>query len=118
MISTILFLVVLGLPFIAYLVNALVAKRETRGIAAGIPKPKQAKPPKAARTREGRVRQRRAIYCGREFTHLALAVLGSQDSCRYCSYLQEVPPPPPGDNTDDTDAAIRAAEEIIDRAKQ
>lgn len=122
MISTILFIVVIVLPLIAYFVNTFVASRESRGIAAGIPKPKQAKEPKEPkrRAREARVRQRRAIYCGRDFTHFALAMVGSQDACRYCTYLQEVPPPAPrGEDEDDgLDAAVRAAEEIIDQAKQ
>lgn len=119
MISLIVFLAVALLPFVIYLVNALSQMREERGIAAGIPKPKQAKEPRR-KSREARVRQRRATYCGRDFTHLALAVFGSQDSCRHCSYLSEVPPRPPApeEPDDDIDAAVRAAEEIIDRANQ
>ena len=119
MISLIVFLAVAVLPFVIYLVNALSSMREERGIAAGIPKPKQAKEPRR-KPREARVRQRRTTYCGREFTHLALALVGSQDSCRHCSYLSEVPPaPPPSDGPDDDiNAAVRAAEEIIDRANQ
>ncbi len=100
MISTIVFLLVLGLPFIIYLVNSGVAARERRGIAAGIPKPKQPKQAKAARPGQGarpaRVRSRRIEYCGRSFTHFALALAGSQDSCRHCLYLQEVPSSSPG----------------------
>ena len=128
MISAIVFILVAVLPFIIYLVNMLNAQRD-RGIAGGIPKAKQAKEPKR-RTRPARVNQRRVTYCGRDFTHLVLAVFGSQDSCRHCTYLQEVPPPAdPGGGSGpesdagsgldaDTDAAVRAAEEIIDQAKQ
>lgn len=95
MLSTVIFLLVLGLPFIIYLVNSGIAAKERRGIAAGIPKPKQpraAKVPKPGRAaKTAKVRSRRVEYCGRGFTHFALAVVGSQDSCRYCHYLQEVP---------------------------
>lgn len=128
MISAVVFILVAVLPFIIYLVNMLNAQKD-RGIAGGIPKPKQAKEPKR-RTREARVKQRRLTYCGRDFTHVVLAVFGSQDSCRRCTYLQEVgplPDPEPGQGPwqdpepgldEDTDAAVRAAEEIIDQAKQ
>lgn len=117
--STIVFFLVLIVPFIIYLVNAGMAARENRGIAAGIPKPKQAKAPRAPRKpRETRVRARRANYCGRGFTHFALALVGSSDACRYCTYIQEVPPPTPpaGDDTGpDPEAVVREAQEIIDR---
>ncbi len=92
----------LGLPFIIYLVNSGVAAKERRGIAAGIPKQKQAKAPKqsrASRTRTARVRSRRVDDCGRGFTHFALALLGSQESCRYCRYLEEVPQTPEDDDS-------------------
>jgi hypothetical protein len=125
--SFLIFVIVGIVPLAIYLINSLIAMRDKSGgggIAAGIPKPKQAKQPKN-RTREARVRQRRAVYCGRHFTHMALALMGSQDSCKHCTYLQEVPPPPSAgpddddsdrDSVDDIDAAVRAAEEIIDRA--
>ena len=130
MISLVIFILVAVIPFIIYLAGQINTLREDRGIAAGIPKPRQAKAPREPRRkpRDARVRQRRTTYCGRGFTHFALALVGSQDSCRYCGYLQEVPPPPPSDDDsderpdesrdNDTDAAIRAAEEIIDRANQ
>lgn len=114
MLSTVIFLLVLGLPFIIYLVNSGVAAKERRGIAAGIPKPKQpraAKVPKPGRgAKTAKVRSRRVEYCGRGFTHFALALVGSQDSCRYCQYLQEVPAtrldePPSGDDSPDDDPA-------------
>ena len=92
MISTILFLLVVGLPFIIFLINSGIAAKEKRGIAAGIPKPKQAKTAKPRAARTAKTRSRRVEYCGRSFTHFALALMGSQDSCRYCRYLQEVPP--------------------------
>lgn len=119
MLSTIVFFLVLVVPFVIYLVNAGLASKDNRGIAAGIPKPKRAKTPK--KPREARVRTRRATYCGRGFTHLALALVGSSDSCRYCTYLQEVPPQPPappdepGDPAPDPEAVVREAQEIIDR---
>ena len=126
MLSFIVFLLVAVVPFIIFGINAFTTMREERGIAAGIPKPKQAKEPRRKKTREARVRQRRSVYCGREFTHLALAILGSQDSCKRCTYLQEVPPAPVGGDDDggsgdldtDIDAAVRAAEAIIDQANQ
>lgn len=96
MVSIILFVLVAGIPFIIYLVNSGLAAKENRGIAAGIPKPKQpkeAKAPRPGRTaRTAKVRSRRVEYCGRGFTHFALALMGSQDSCKHCRYLQEVPP--------------------------
>jgi hypothetical protein len=117
-IQTIVFFLVLGLPFIIYLVNAALAQRESRGIAAGIPKPKEAKPPRgrSTRTRPAKVRSARVTSCGRNFSHLMLALVGSSESCRYCTYITEVPPRPEGDE-DEHDAAVRAAEEIIDQAK-
>lgn len=126
MLSFIVFLLVAVVPFIIFGINAFTTMREERGIAAGIPKAKQAKEPRRKKTREARVRQRRSVYCGREFTHLALAILGSQDSCKRCTYLQEVPPAPDGgedeggsgDRDTDIDAAVRAAEAIIDQANQ
>lgn len=119
MIQTIVFFLVLGFPFIVYLVNALLAQREQRGIAAGIPKPKEAKPPRSrARSRPAKVRSARVTSCGRHFSHLMLALVGSSESCRYCTYITEVPPAQPTpDDDDERDAAIRAAEEIIDQAK-
>lgn len=133
MASFLIFVIVGVVPLAIYLINSLIAMKDKSGggIAAGIPKPKTAKPPRG-RSRPARVKQRRAVYCGRGFTHFALALVGSQDSCKYCTYLQEVPPPSPihpkpdgpgdrndGDHSDDDDidAAVRAAEEIIDRAK-
>ena len=115
MIQTIVFVLVLGFPFIIYLVNSALAHRESRGIAAGIPKPKQAKTPRT-RGRRAKVRSARVNSCGRNFSHMMLALVGSSESCRYCTYITEVPPPP-ADDEDERDAAIRAAEEIIDQAK-
>ena len=117
MIQTIVFFLVLGFPFIIYLVNAALAQRESRGIASGIPKPKEAKAPRTpgSRARPARVRSARVTSCGRNFSHMMLALVGSSESCRYCTYITEVPPPPEADE-DERDAAIRAAEEIIDRA--
>ena len=124
MASFIVFLLVAGIPFVIFGINALNAMREQRGIAAGIPRPKQAKEPRRKKARDARLRQRRSVYCGKEFTHFALAIVGSQDACKRCTCLQEVPPPPgDGDGESDTlgsdsDAAVRAAEAIIDRAQQ
>lgn len=140
MVQTIAFLAVLLFPFIVYLINMALAQRDQRGrggIAAGIPKPKE---PKAARsprgrTRTARVRSTRVEYCGRGFAHFALALVGSQDSCKYCSYVQNEPTPirpegpgsddegprnmpPPPEVEDDRQAAIREAEEILERWKQ
>ena len=124
MASFIVFLLVAGSPFVIFGINPLTAMRDQRGIAAGIPRPKQAKEPRRKKARDARLRQRRSVYCGKEFTHFALAIVGSQDSCKRCTYLQEVPSPPgDGDGESDTpgsdsDAAVRAAEAIIDRAQQ
>ncbi len=124
MLQSVLFFLILGLPFFVYLLNAYLAQREARrgmggGIAGGIPKPKHAKPPRPAR--RARVRRARVANCGRTFSHLALALVGSSASCRYCTYLEPVDPanPSPGgdDLLDDTEAAIRAAEEIIDQSR-
>lgn len=134
MIQTIAFLLVLGFPFIIYLINMALAQREQRGgIAAGIPKPKEAKMPRPPRSpRQAKVRSTRVQYCGRGFTHFALALVGSSQSCRHCTYVQQEPTPlrpeprpgddsprtpPPPDPDDDRQAAIREAEEIIERWK-
>ena len=131
MISAIVFLVVALAPIAIYLINAALSMRDERGIAAGVPKPKEAKAPKQPRSkrpRTARVSNPRVQYCGRGFTHFALAVMGSQDSCRYCEYLESQPQEPTPirpdvaperterDEDSDTEAAVRAAEEIIDRA--
>jgi len=116
-IQTIVFFLVLGFPLIVYLINAALAQRESRGIAAGIPKPKEAK--SSQRTgRPAKVRPLRVQSCGRHGTHLILALLGSADSCRFCTYLQQPGATPTPDGDDEREAAIRAAEEIIDRANQ
>lgn len=131
MISAIIFLVVALAPIALYLINAGLSMRDNRGIAAGIPKPKEAKPPRAARSKRStaaRVSNPRVQYCGRGFTHFALAVLGSQDACRHCEYLEAQPQDPtpirrevlPDERTtqesdDDREAAVRAAEEILEQ---
>lgn len=137
MIQTIAFLLVLGFPFIIYLINMALAQRGQRGgIAAGIPRPKEAKMPRPPRSskapRTARVRSNRVQYCGRGFTHFALALVGSSESCRHCLYVREEPTPlrpepptggdsphmpPPPEPEDDRQAAIREAEEIIERWK-
>jgi hypothetical protein len=123
MLQSVLFFLVLGLPFFLYLLNAYLAQRDARkgmggGIAGGIPRPKEAKTPRAS-ARKARVRRARVSNCGRTFSHFALALVGSSASCRYCTYLEPVAPPPPGgdDPLDETEAAIRAAEEIIDQSR-
>lgn len=117
MVQTIIFVCFLALPLGFYLLNSGVVRRETRGIAAGIPRPKTAKAPKQPKGRKATVRTRRISYCGRGFTHFALALVGSQDACRYCSRLHEVPPG--GDEPDsDSHDAVAEAEQIINQAKQ
>jgi len=118
MISALTFLVVFLVPLIIFFLNQGIAAKERRGIAAGIPRPKQpkeAKPPKPGRTRPARVRSRRVEYCGRAFTHFSLALLGSQESCRYCRFLEEVPQaapePEPGSSSEPA-----ANEEATDEA--
>lgn len=115
MASALTFLVVFLVPLIIFFVNSGFAARERRGIAAGIPKPKQpkaAKPAKPPRTRAARVRSRRVDDCGRGFTHFALAVVGSQEACKYCRYLEEVPSEPAGPD-DSGDAGEPAENEPI-----
>jgi len=117
--STIVFVVVAIVPLIIYLINAGMSARGERGIAAGIPKPKEAKVPRARKQRTARVRDRKVQYCGRTFTHLSLAILGSQDSCKYCTYEPvESPPEPIKFPGTDTEAAIREAEDIIDQSRK
>lgn len=122
MLQSFLFFLVLGLPFFIYLLNAYLAQREARrgmggGIAGGVPRPKQARAPRSS-SRRARTRPARVVNCGRTFSHLALALVGSSSACRHCSYLQPVPSPAPDEPPlDDTEAAIRAAEEIIDRSR-
>ncbi|WP_322795918.1 hypothetical protein [Tepidiforma sp.] len=124
MLQSVLFFLLLALPFFVYLLNMYLASRESRGpgggIAGGIPKAKPAKKPRAER--RARVRPARVTNCGRTFSHFALALVGSSSACRYCTYL-ETPPTPirpdeGGDALDDPEAIIRAAEEIIDQSRQ
>jgi hypothetical protein len=139
-IQTIAFLLVLGFPFIIYLISMFLTQKDQRGkggIAAGIPRPpgSQARPgPSPIRGRPAKVRSTRVEYCGKYFRHMALALVGSQAACKYCTYTQEAPTPlrpePPSDFTgprgmppppeaeDERDAAVREAEEIIERWKQ
>jgi hypothetical protein len=118
MIQTVIFVLFLALPLFLYLMNSGVIRRETRGIAGGISKPKAAKTPAQPKARKAVVRTRRTSYCGRGFTHFALALVGSQDACRYCSRLESVPPGSNGEPDPDGNAAIAEAEEIINQAKQ
>jgi len=115
-IQTIVFFLVLGFPLIIYLINAAQAQRESRGIAAGIPKPKEAKAPRRS-SRPARVRPLRVQSCGRHGTHMVLALLGSAESCRLCAFAAGERPGA-GASDDEREAAIRAAEEIIDSANQ
>lgn len=113
MASALTFLVVFLVPLIIFFVNSGFAAKERRGIAAGIPKPKQpkaARPAKTPRVRTARVRSRRVDDCGRGFTHFALALVGSQEACKYCRYLEEVPsePPGPADGGDSEETADNA----------
>jgi hypothetical protein len=131
--------VLLGFPFIIYLISMFLTQKEQRGkggIAAGIPRPpREAKPgPSPIRARQAKVRPHRVEYCGKGFRHIVLALVGSQASCKYCTYVQDAPTPlrpePPSDFTgprgmppppeveDERDAAVREAEEIIERWKQ
>lgn len=122
MISTIVFLIILLGPFVMFLANALIRRADQMGIAGGIKKPGQ---PKAARTakspkvRRTAMRARRVTYCGRGFTHVALALVGSQDSCRYCGRLETVPADGPADGGPDeeTDAVLAEVEQILDRGQ-
>lgn len=103
MISALTFLAVFLIPLILFFLNSGIAARDRRGIAAGIPKAKQAKPPtppRSPKTRPARVRSRRVDDCGRSFTHLALALFGSEESCKYCRYLEELPATPPASGND------------------
>ncbi|HMO97057.1 MAG TPA: hypothetical protein PKD27_13145 [Tepidiformaceae bacterium] len=139
MIQAIAFLLVLGFPFIIYLISMFLTQKEQRGrggIAAGVPRqPREARAAgPGARPRPAKVRSNRVEYCGKTFRHFALALVGSQSSCRYCTYVQEAPTPirpeppsdfmgprgmpPPPDAEDERDAAVREAEEIIERWKQ
>ena len=96
MVSALTFLAVFLIPLVLFFVNSGIARRDHRGIAAGIPKPKEAKVSKTAkppRSRPARVRARRVEDCGRGFTHLALTMLGSRAACKYCRYLEDVTPP-------------------------
>lgn len=120
MLQSVLFFLILGLPFFVYLLNVYLAQREARrgiggGIAGGIPKPKKA-------ARKARVRRPRTVNCGRTFSHFALALVGTSAACRYCSDIQPstaaaATTPEPANVLDETEAAIRAAEEIIDRSR-
>jgi hypothetical protein len=126
MLQSVLFFLILGLPFFVYLLNAYLAQRDARkgmggGIAGGIPRPKEAARPKPS-ARKARVRPARTANCGRTFSHFALALVGSSATCRYCAEIAPATPATepaagPADELDETEAAIRAAEEIIDRSR-
>ncbi len=114
MVSALTFLAVFLIPLVLFFINSGIASRDRRGIAAGIPKPKQAKPPKAARqgrSRPARVRARLVDDCGRSFTHLALALFGSEEACKYCRYLEEMPTTKEGPH-DDGESGAPANEPI------
>lgn len=98
MVSALTFLVVFLVPLLLFFLNSGMVAKERRGIAAGIPKPKTAKAPR--KPRAARVRQYQVDDCGRGFTHFALAVVGSRESCRYCRFEPpglSIVPEPPGD---------------------
>ncbi len=108
MFSALVFGLIFILPLLIYFINSGVASKERRGIAAGIPKPKQPRAARAPRTRPprtARVHPRRTEYCGRGFTHFALALFGSQDACRRCRFLESVPTalPEQGSDGDESD---------------
>lgn len=112
MVSALTFVVVFLVPLLIYFVNSGMVAKERRGIAAGIPKPKTAKPPR--KPRPARVRQYRDDDCGRGFTHLALSLVGSRDSCRYCHFEQPtltVVPEPPADAEETGDSGSPAPTE-------
>lgn len=119
MVSALTFLAVFLIPLLLFFFNSGIAAKERRGIAAGIPRPKGsngpkvAKPPKAPRTRTARVRARRVDDCGRNFTHFALDLFGSQESCRYCRYLEDVTPANEGGGGDSGNAPAPAANEPL-----
>ncbi len=120
MLSTVIFFVILLGPFILFLANAAIKKADDIGIAGGIKKPREpkaAKTAKAPRMKRTTMRPRRVSYCGKGLTHFALAVVGSQDACRYCGRLETVPPGPPADDEkdDEKDAAIAEVEQLLDR---
>lgn len=120
MISTVIFLIILLGPFVVFLANALIRRADEMGIAGGIKKPrapKAAKVPRAAKAKRTTMRARRVTYCGRGFTHFALAVVGSQDACRYCGRLETVPPDGPEADAgpdEEKDAALAEVEQILD----
>ena len=111
MVSALTFLVVFLVPLLLFFLISGMVTKERRGIAAGIPKPKTAKPPR--KPRPARVRQYRVDDCGRGFTHLALSLVGSRESCRYCRFeppgLAIVPDPPDQTGADDEPASEEAA---------
>lgn len=124
MLSTIIFLVILLAPFIIFVANAVIRRADDIGIAAGMkkaPRPKEAKPARTSAPRRRTMRPRRVSYCGKGLSHFALAIVGSQDACRFCGRLETVPPDEGadggGDGDDEKDAALAEVEQILDRGQ-
>jgi hypothetical protein len=118
MVSTIIFLVILLAPFILFIANAVIRRADQIGIAGGIKKPrgmKAAKTPKPAKVKRTTMRARRVSYCGKGLSHFALAIVGSQDACRFCGRLESVPPEDGDTGADEEkDAAVAEVEHMLD----
>lgn len=121
MLSTIFFIAILAGPFILFLVNALSQRAKTTGILGGIKMPKAGKSPgepgsasaaRAPKAKRTTMRARRVTYCGRGLSHFALAIVGSEDACRFCGRLETVPPG--GTDDDEAHAAVAEVEQLLD----
>ncbi|MEP7216063.1 MAG: hypothetical protein ABI782_07395 [Anaerolineaceae bacterium] len=121
MLSTIFFIAILAGPFILFLVNALSQRAKSTGILGGIKMPKAAKAPRAPgeapigrapKAKRTTMRARRVTYCGRGFSHFALAIVGSQDACRFCGRLEPVPSG--GTDDEEAHAAVAEVEQLLD----
>lgn len=117
MISTIVFLVILLAPFVIFIANAVIRRADDLGIAGGLKKPrtpKVARSPKASKPKRTTMRARRVTYCGKWLSHFALAIVGSEDACRFCGRLESVAPDDGAGSDDEKDAALAEVEHILD----
>lgn len=127
MLSTIFFIAILAGPFILFLVSAFTQRAKNSGILGGIKVPKAAKAAKEAATpapvngipaakapkpKRTTMRARRVTYCGKGLSHFALAIVGSEDACRYCGRLETIPP---AGGDEEASAAVAEVEQLLDR---
>ena len=118
MLSNVIFILVLLLPLLIFVFSNLTARAREIGIAGGIKRPSVRKPKEPKARKATAVRFHRVTYCGRGLTHFALALVGSQDACRYCTHREAPADPSQAPvHADDADAAIAEVEHLLDESQ-